>query len=262
MNIGILSKRTTMFAGMIKEFYENKGFNVKIYTLQNLAINETLLNMDFYILKSKWLFFLYAGYYLVANNKKVIPNPQYSFLQKNRVHSHYLVKKAGLNNPDFYLGTLETLKNQLTPNNFPLIAKPIMGSGSKGVKLINSLKDLKPSKDKILYLENFIEGIHYNVYFIDNHICTVIKPPLANEHVEMKKITTPNDVEHYIEKWKRYLGDNALFGHLDIVRNNETNQLYVVDVGSFPEFAQWQINEISPVETICSLILNKATNSK
>ncbi|GAG96856.1 unnamed protein product, partial [marine sediment metagenome] len=46
MNIGILSKRTTMFAGMIKEFYENKGFNVKIYTLQNLAINETLLNMD------------------------------------------------------------------------------------------------------------------------------------------------------------------------------------------------------------------------
>ena len=64
-----------MFAGMIKEFYENKGFNVKIYTLQNLAINETLLNMDFYILKSNWLFFLYSGYYLVANNKKVRPKP-------------------------------------------------------------------------------------------------------------------------------------------------------------------------------------------
>ena len=49
MNIGILSKRTTMFAGKIKRYYEDNGFNVKIYTLKNLTINESLLNKYFYI---------------------------------------------------------------------------------------------------------------------------------------------------------------------------------------------------------------------
>ena len=57
MKIGILSKRKTMFTGKIKNFLENKGFTVTVYTLENLAINENLLNNDFYILKSKNLFF-------------------------------------------------------------------------------------------------------------------------------------------------------------------------------------------------------------
>ncbi|MFX1298526.1 MAG: hypothetical protein ACFFD2_27170, partial [Promethearchaeota archaeon] len=71
------------------------------------------------------------------------------------------------------------------------------------------------------------------------------------------KISTPLDVKDFIEKWKTFLGENALFGHLDIVREESTNQLYVVDVGSFPEFSQWQLNNISPVETICNLILKR-----
>jgi len=256
LNIGILSKRKTMLAGKLNDCLEKKGNIVSIYTLENLVIDESLLNHDFYILKSKSLFFLYAGFFLEANNKIVIPKPQISFIQKNRIQSHFLMKKIGLFTPDIYLGTKDTFRNQIDESDFPFILKPIMGSGSKGVKVIKSSEDIPENGNKILYMEKFIKGVHYNVYFIDNNICTLIKPPLAHEHVNMKKIETPNDIEDLITKWRNYFNGELLFGHLDIVREESSNKLFVVDPGSFPEFTNWKCS-IPPVETICNLIINK-----
>ncbi|MFX1594046.1 MAG: RimK family alpha-L-glutamate ligase [Promethearchaeota archaeon] len=256
MNIGILSKRTTMLTGRIKDYLENEGHNVSIYTLENLAINESLFNNDFYILKSKSLFFIYAGYYLEANDIPVIPDPHISFKQKNRIASHSLLKSVGFLAPDIYLGTLKVLKDQLESKDFPLILKPIMGSGSRGVKIIESIEELNNGNNKILYLEKYIEGIHYNVYFIDDVICTLVKAPLANEHTDMEKIKTPNDIKQLVEKWKNYLNGKVFLGHLDIVREHSSNKLYVVDPGSFPEFSNWKCSK-SPVEHICNLILKQ-----
>ncbi|MHA1914056.1 MAG: ATP-grasp domain-containing protein [Promethearchaeota archaeon] len=254
MKIGILSKRTNMFTGKIKKYYEKSGYTVNVFTLENLVINEDLFDNDFYILKSKNLFFLYAGYFLEANDVKVIPDPQVSFMQKHRIQSHYLLKKAGLVTPNFYLGSLETFRNSLDLSDFPLIIKPLMGSGSKGVKIINSIEDIQSNNNETLYMEKFITGEHYNAYFIGNQICTLVKPPLSNEHVDMEKIETPDDIIDVIRKWRNYLGERALFGHLDIVREEESNNLYIVDPGSFPEFSNWKCT-ISPVEEICNLIL-------
>ncbi|MFX1243200.1 MAG: RimK family alpha-L-glutamate ligase [Promethearchaeota archaeon] len=256
LNIGILSKRKTMLTGKLSDYLEKKGNTVSIYTLENLVINETLLKHDFYILKSKSLFFLYAGFFLEANNRIVIPNPQISFIQKNRIQSHFLMKKVGLLTPDIYLGTVDTFNNQLVKKDFPFILKPIMGSGSKGVKFIKTFEDLLENNSRILYLERFIKGVHYNVYFIGNEICTLIKPPLSNEHVEMKRVYTPDDIREIIEKWIDYFKGDLLFGHLDIVREDSTNDLYVVDPGSFPEFVHAPKCEIEPVESICNLILD------
>ncbi|MFX1529831.1 MAG: ATP-grasp domain-containing protein [Promethearchaeota archaeon] len=254
MKIGILSKRKTMFTGNLKNLLENRGFTVKIYTLENLNINENLLNNDFYILKSKNLFFLYAGYYLEANNIQVIPKPEVSFIQKNRIRSNFLMKKIGILTPEIYLGTLNTFKIKL--DEYPYILKPIMGSGSKGVKLIRSIEDFGINNNKILYVEKYIKGVHYNVYFIGDSICTLIKPPLSDEHVDMKKIDTPDDIENIINKWKSYFKGDVLFGHLDIVREGLTNNLYVVDPGSFPEFTNWKCDG-SPVEKVCNIILDQ-----
>ncbi len=261
MNIGILSKRKEMFAGKLKSFFENKGFNVKIYTLKNLNIDETLLQHDFLILKSKLLFFYYAAYYAEANNIPVIPNPEISYKQKNRIESHFLLKEAGLTVPDFYMGTPQTLKKAFQPQDFPLVLKPIMGSGSRGVKKINSIEEFNFNHKHILYLEKYIKGEHYNVYFISNEICTLTKPPLSNEHVDMKRIDTPHDIKEVIRKWKNHLKGNALFGHLDIVRENHSNKLYIVDPGSFPQFSNWRCN-LPVVHKICNLILEQFENLK
>jgi len=259
MKIGILSKRTRMLTEKIKLCLENKGHQVTIFTLKDLIINENLLNNDFYILKSKSLFFIYAGYFLEANNISVVPNPRISYSQKNRVHSNFLMKKIGFLRPNIFMGTQKTLREKLETEDFPLILKPIMGSGSRGVKKINSLHELPANNNEILYLENFVEGIHYNVYFIENYICTLIKPPLSNEHVPMDRIETPKDIEDIIKKWRFYHKDNSLFGHFDIVRENNSSKLYCVDVGSFPEFSgiNPQVEGFYPAEIISNLILRQ-----
>ena len=166
------------------------------------------------------------------------------------------MKRIGLTAPEIYLGTADTFKNQFNMIDFPFILKPIMGSGSKGVRIINSHKDLNSESNTILYLEKFITGVHYNVYFIDNEICTLIKPPLAHEHVDMKKIRTPDDIRELINKWRNYFAGDLIFGHLDIVREESSNNLYIVDPGSFPEFTNWKCSN-SPSESICNLIINK-----
>ena len=248
-----------MMAGKLEACLKNKGFTVSIYTLENLVIDESLLNHDFFILKSKNLFFLYAGYFLEANNVPVVPKPDVSFLQKNRIQSHFLMKKIGLLCPEIYLGTPDTFKTSL--NKFPYILKPIMGSGSKGVRIIRSNEDLMIYEKGILYLEKYIQGVHYNVYFIGDEICTLIKPPLSHEHVDMKKINTPDDIKNLIELWKDHFKGELLFGHLDMVREESTNKLYVVDPGSFPEFTNWKCNGV-PSEKICNIILERVYELK
>ena len=256
MKIGILSKRKGMLTGKLKEYFENTNFEVKIYTLDNLNINDSLLENDFFILKSKKLFFLYAAYYIEANNIPVIPNPNLSYMQKNRIESHFLIKRAGLNVPDIFMGTPETLKISFQTRDFPLILKPIMGSGGQGILKIKSVEDLNFDHNNILYLERYIAGEHYIAYFIGDEVCTLIKPPLSNEHVDMEKINTPDDIKKAIEKWRKYLDGHALFGHLDMIREKVTNKLYIVDPGSFPEFSNWKC-ESPHIPKICNLILSQ-----
>ena len=62
------------------------------------------------------------------------------------------------------------------------------------------------------------------------------------------------EIENYLRKWKKEY--NLLFGHLDLVRENKTNELFVVDAGTFPEFSNWK-HKIDPVSRICDLILKK-----
>ena len=254
MNIGILSKRTTNFTAKIRNYFEQQDYNVKIYTKKNLSINDSLMENDFFILKSKKMQFLYAGYFLEANNIPVIPNTKISFKCKNRIEASFLIKSLGFNSPQIFLGTFKAIKQELDKSLYPLISKPIMGSGSRGVKLINSFGDFKKDNNKIFYLEKFVVGIHYIAYFINDNVCVCEKKPLVDEHASVTLIKTPSDIRNIILKWKKKY--NFLFGHLDIVRETTTNKLYVVDVGSFPEFSNWKCKE-DPVSRVGDIIIKR-----
>jgi len=245
MKIGILSKRKGNFAGEIQKYLEIRGHEVKIITANNLNVNEMLLNRDFYILKSKHLLYLYAGYFLEANMIPVIPNTTISYIHKNRVESYFSMKKLGLLCPKIFMG--------------PLISKPMHGSGSKGVKVYNSLQDFNDPIKNYLYLENYIQGTHYLAYFIENEICICKKRPLSNEHQETELIESDKEIEKYLNKWKEK--NNLLFGHLDLVRETSTNKLYVVDAGTFPEFSNWK-RDTDPTSKICDLILKEYRDFK
>lgn len=243
-----------MFAAKIKRYLESEGHIVELYTLENLNINQSLLKNDFYIMKSKHMFFLYAGYFLEGNNIPVIPNVNLSYNHKNRIEVHYLIKQAGLLGPNIYMGMVDILKDKLKKSDYPFIQKPLMGSGSKGVRLITSPDDLKFNDEGVIYLEKFIQGIHYLSYFIEDKVCVYEKLPLSNEHSQVKAIEMTQDLIDITLQWKNYY--NMLFGHLDIVRDEKTNQLHVVDPGSFPEFSNWDCS-VDPVKEVCRLILNE-----
>ena len=177
-----------------------------------------------------------------------------SYRHKNRIESYFSIKNTNLLLPNVFMGNIGTLKSQLKKTDLPLISKPIFGSGSKGVKIINSFHDFNDIDEKSLYLENFIEGTHYLVYFIDEEICICEKKPLTNEHDNVKLIHSDAEIEEYILKWKNKY--NLLFGHLDLVRDNNTDRLFVVDTGTFPEFSNWK-HDTNPVSKVCNLILDR-----
>jgi hypothetical protein len=254
MKIGILSKRETHFAGKMKSFYEKLGFSVKIYTSKNSSINENLLENDLFILKSKHLFYLYAGYFLETNSIPVIPNPDISFKNKNRVESKYLAKEAGFLVPNTYLGTVKTIKNLINISEYPLILKPLMGSGSRGIKIIKSKKDFDINHEGIIFLEKFIYGTHFLAYFIGDDLCVVEKQPLSNEHAKVHLVRPSDEIKEILFKWRENY--NLLFGHLDIVKEDSTNKLYIVDSGSFPEFSNWKCKG-EPVSKVCNSILER-----
>jgi len=254
LKIGILSKRNKMFTAEMKKYLESEGHIVELYTLENLNINQSLLKNDFYVLKSKHMFFLYAGYFLDGNRIPVIPNVNLSYKHKNRIEAHYLIKQAGLLGPNIYMGMNDILKAKLKKQDYPFIQKPLMGSGSAGIKLISSSKDLKSKDGGVIYLEKFIQGVHYLSYFIGDKVCVYEKTPLSNEHSQVKAIEMTQDLIDITLQWKNYY--NMLFGHLDIVRDEKTNKLNVVDPGPFPEFIHWNCS-VDPVKEVCRLILNE-----
>jgi glutathione synthase/RimK-type ligase-like ATP-grasp enzyme len=254
MRIGILAKRETGLTEKLSSFYSEKGHEVTIYTANNLQVNFSLIKNDFYILKSKQLLFLYAGYFLHTNKIPVIPDPIISYKHKHRVESYYSIKKCGLNTPKIYMGTPQSVKVKIPTSEYPLIVKDLMGSGSKGIKIIDSPDNLKFDTNKIIYLEKYIEGTHYLAYFMNDEICVGEKQPLANEHAEVRIIKPEKDIKKALMAWRAKY--NLLFGHLDMIREKKTKKLIVVDAGTFPEFTNWK-SDNNLVPTISKLILER-----
>ncbi|MFW9949215.1 MAG: RimK family alpha-L-glutamate ligase, partial [Candidatus Thorarchaeota archaeon] len=247
-----LSKRKEGLTNKIAKYLEKCGHSVGIFLEADLIIDNNLLNYDFYILKSKQLIYLYAAYFLEANGVKVIPDTESSHLYKNRIESYFSLQKYGFLTPKVFIGTFKSIKTQLVGSEYPLVQKPIMSSGSLDVHIINSLNDLYPISSEIIYVEKYIDGKHYLVYFIDEEICICEKKPLANEHEIVIDIPDDSEIKELTLEWKRK--SNLLFGHLDLIREYNSKRLYIVDVGTFPEFSNWHGNA-NPVKSISDLIL-------
>ncbi len=257
MKVGILSKRETGLSVKIKHYLTKKGYFVKLFTFENLCIDHSLLECDFYILKSKALLFIYAGYYLQEHNIPVIPSPEISYQHKNRINSHLLIQRANLLAPEYFLGSAKKLKNDLNTQDFPLIQKPIMSSGNTGIKLIKNVKKLNLRSNELIYLEKYIEGNHYNACFMGDNICVLEKPPIVKDYEKTKEIGLTEEFIDIVNKWKKIFNGKLLFGHIDLVRERDTNQFYIVDVGTFPEFKIWNCS-IDPLSDLCELIFSQS----
>ena len=258
MNIGILSKKETGLVEKIKSNLESKQKKVNIYTSKNLFLNGSLLNNDFFILKSKKKLFLYAAYYIESHKIPVFPNPTLCYHCRHRILADSLAKNAGLKRPNIFFGTLGMLKKQLEPHMFPFILKSVMSSGGLGIKIIDSIEDLDKTED-IIYLEKIIEGKHYSIHFIEDDIMLFEKTPFSQGI--KKSIPPTEDFIELISNWRKFFKEGLFFGHLDVVRENNTDELYVVDIGTFPQFKNWE-NGIDPAARIANIIIEQIKSKK
>jgi len=253
MKIGILTRRRTGLVKDLKAVLEQMEYVVRIYSYDNLHIDESLFNNDFYILKSKKELFLNAAFYIKAHGIPIFPDPDICYSHRNRVKAHQLIRTYGLKCPNIYVGILGMLQKKLRPKDFPLVQKKIMGSESKGVFVVNSLQEVK-SQDPIIYLEEYIEGTHFNVHFIEDEIEVFLKKPFDPEIVKRTELT--EDIEDLIRRWKSNHETKLRFGHLDIIREKDSNELYIVDVGTFPQFSHWEPSK-KPLKKLVAIILNE-----
>lgn len=100
-------------------------------------------------------------------------------ITKDKLKTKDLAKALGVRTPDYYkLSRGEPLTPKLP---FPLVLKPIYGTGSQGVHVnINSKEEFKSIAQKLLktkksiMVEEYVEGKKYRVLNTDNKILSVI----------------------------------------------------------------------------------------
>jgi hypothetical protein len=249
MRIAVLTKRHWGFCAVFRNYAERRGHEVASFDLTNLAVDDTLGEFDLVVLKSKQLFFLYAGFHAKALGVAVVPEPQVCKQICTRIESPFLAARAGIATPRFYFASPKALREGLAARDFPLVRKRIVGSGSVGVELIRCHAQLPQTTDQHLYLEEFVPGQHLLVYFIEDVIRAFEKQPFVSGREPVRPIGLPDDVASAVERWKRVTG--LEFGHLDFVRDDRTNAPVLVDSGPFPQFWHWP----EAAERVSSIVL-------
>ena len=243
MKIAMTTKRLPGFCNDFEQFVEARGHQVQFVKMDSLCLgdnnknkNNKILSTDLFVLKSKHLFFIYAGLQAKAQGIPVIPDPHTSFLIRNRLEFPLLARRANIETSRCFFGHYDEVKKRLTPEHFPLLLKTMVGSGSDGIRIINSVEELPETT--FLYLEHLYRGEHMLVYFIENEIRVFRKKPFVGEQSPVEALPLSDDVASLVKGWQKSTG--LAFGDLDLIRTEEDNRLVLVDPGTFPQFSHWE----------------------
>lgn len=174
------------------------------------------------------------------------------------IKNKYLVRKVLAEKnidsiPEFHeienMDDVDKIKKDL---KYPVIVKPCDGSGSRGIKKIDHMGDLKlaceeamkASLSKKVLIEHFIEGEEYGVEsFVHNgevHVLTIMqktmtKPPIYAElgHCSISGLDkkTENKIKDKISKAIKALGITTGAVNIDLLLTNDKD-IYIVDIGA------------------------------
>ena len=238
MRIALLTKRHTGLCAVLAARAQGAGHEVTSFDLATLVVDDTLAAFDLVVLKSKQLYFLYAGLHAKALGATVVPDPEVSRTVTTRIEMPFIAARAHIATPRFWFASPDAIRERLPASDFPLVRKHIVGSGSTGVELVPLKSDLPRTSDQHLYLEQFVRGQHLLVYFIEDDTRVYEKRPFVSGREPVRRVGVAADVAAAVERWRRTTG--LAFGHLDFVRDERTQALMLVDAGPFPQFRHWQ----------------------
>ncbi|MHA1731976.1 MAG: ATP-grasp domain-containing protein [Promethearchaeota archaeon] len=239
MRVGILAKKKKGICVELREEFERRGHTAKVMRNEEISVDQGLLEYDLLVLKSKKLVLLYAGVYASVHGIPVVPDPWVCAEIRNRIRCQYLVEKAGLPAPYFYFGKPEVLARGIPREEFArgLVLKHQYGSGAKSIPVVRSPRDLEGiPPDDVLYLQEFIEGEHYLVDFIEDDVRTFRKKYSPNKISVEGEVETPEVVRETVRSWRAVT--EMPVGDLDLVKD-DNGVYWVVDPGSFPSYEGW-----------------------
>ncbi|MBU5294100.1 ATP-grasp domain-containing protein [Anaerosalibacter bizertensis] len=174
------------------------------------------------------------------------------------IKNKYLVRKTLAENnvdsvPEFYeIDNIEDIDKIKKDIKYPVIVKPCDGSGSRGIKRIDYIDDLKfackkameASLSKKVLIEHFIEGEEYGVEsFVHNsdvHILSIMqktmtKPPVYAElgHCSFSGLDSKieSEIKYKVSKTIRALGIATGSVNIDLLITKDRD-IYIVDIGA------------------------------
>lgn len=155
-------------------------------------------------------------------------------------------------------------------NEFPLVAKPIKGSASKGIIIIKNSFDFKNLIERKKYLiQKFISGIEYTIDVyrstLNNQIISIIpRKRLETQGGESIKSITSYEPD-IINFSKDIIEKTDLIGPItiQIIKENKTNEIYYMEIN--PRYGGAVLNSIEAGANSPKYIINeyfKIKNSK
>ncbi|HMF33069.1 MAG TPA: hypothetical protein VKK79_16715, partial [Candidatus Lokiarchaeia archaeon] len=249
VKVAILAKKPFDISQQIALELEERGHSTTIYHTDDLLIDHKFLEYDLVVQKSKQMLFLYAGIYAKVAGISVVPDPERSLEIRDRIRCQALITGAGLRAPFFYFGFPHVLAEKIPSDEYPLVCKRQFGSRGQFVSILDSPETLAGAQnDTMVYLQQYIEGKHFLVCFIDSEIRMYEKKMLQKETSNLQEVPVPDEVVKVVSSWRRVT--DLPLGDLDIVQERATGDFWVVDPGSFPNFLNWPGAAAQLAETI------------
>jgi glutathione synthase/RimK-type ligase-like ATP-grasp enzyme len=154
----------------IIKYFNNRNLDVKIITLKELSLNKNIKNSIVFTISSQKPY--HKQYIddvievLSLNSNILIPSKNILRCHNNKGYQEFYKKNLEINSLKGYYFNNDTVDyNYINQNyNFPLVLKQIDGSGSRGVTLIKSEKELKKK------VESFKVSTHirFMIYIKEN----------------------------------------------------------------------------------------------
>jgi len=140
------------------------------------------------------------------NTKVMLPKHEVLSICRNKVKTYDFLKHIGVPVPDIYLSISDI-------NNFPVIKKPVIGRGSKGINIILNKKKLKVSgNNKEYFYQKYVEGTEFTVDTLSDLNGNVLKV-VSRVRLEVKdgksikgQIVKNKDIEDTVSKICTKLG--------------------------------------------------------
>lgn len=212
--------------------------NEKLYIdrLIDLCIKEQIklvipvIDPEIYILSKYKDEFRRNGIFVLVSNSNILE------ICYDKVKMNRFLKQIGMNVIDTYESIKEFERAYISKKiGFPVIVKPIFGSGSFNTYKVDRFDEVKYFFKEGMIIQKYIDGIEYGADVFNDFkgklLRIVIKKKLQMRSGETDKSITVND-EFIIDNLIKISDKLKHIGNIDcdIIKDSSTNEVYIIDL--------------------------------